>query len=53
MQIEKFLKLLNFVFFDTMSHHIIKKYYIWCYIKTVFTKNIHTFEEVPTADPVL
>jgi len=43
----KSFKLLDFAVCDTISHHIINKYYKWCYIK------IHTFEEVPTADPEL
>jgi len=50
-QIKKF-KTSDFVVFDTISHHIINKYYKWCYI-IIFVSNIHTFEEVPTADPEL
>jgi len=45
MQNKKSIKLLDFVVFDKISHHIMNKNYKWCYI------NIHTYEEVPTADP--
>ena len=37
------IKLLDFVFFDTILHHIINKYYKCCSIKIVFPK--------PLADP--
>jgi len=43
----------DFVVFDRISHHIINKYYKWCYIIIFFLSNIHTFGEVPTADPEL
>jgi len=36
--LKKILKLLDFVVFDTILHHIINKCYKWCYIKIVFTK---------------
>ena len=42
----------DFVVFGTIAHHIINKYYIWCYIVN-FISNIYTFDEVPTADPEL
>jgi len=51
---KKGFKQLDFVVFDTISHHIMNKCYEWCYIKIVFTKHFyHTFYEIPTADPEL
>ena len=40
------MKLLDIAFFDTLLHHIINGVIL-------FLQNIHTFEEVPTADPAL
>jgi len=41
----KVLKVLDFVrFFDRMSHSIISKYYKWCYITIVFTKQPYFWE---------
>jgi len=46
---KKNVKPLEFAVFDAISHHIINKYYKWCYIKIVLL-TIRTFETVPTAD---
>jgi len=49
----KSLKLVILLFFDTIAHHIINKYYKWCHIEILLSTFINTFEEAPTADPEL